>query len=172
MLLWIPSPAGAAAAHHHNNHHHLDDEKGDKLRRRAAEARYRNILMVAGLFILAFFATVSQVQYTQKRHQLPALRIPGGGGGDPNEPVLLEETSPDQQQAKEAADRMRKVPREEKEEESSAAAAEQPDDFFVPHSHLPEDSIYRLTMTDVTGNKVDLSQFVGMVSLVVNTACH
>ena len=46
------------------------------------------------------------------------------------------------------------------------------DDFFVPHAHLPENSIYRLKMTDVTGNEIDLSQFSGMVSLVVNTACH
>jgi len=46
------------------------------------------------------------------------------------------------------------------------------DDFFQPHAHLPENSIYRLTLTDVTGNQVDMSQFAGMVSLVVNTACH
>ena len=58
------------------------------------------------------------------------------------------------------------------EEPANEAAAEAVDDFFVPHAHLPENSIYRLTMTDVTGNDVDLSQFSGMVSLVVNTACR
>lgn len=173
MLLWIPSPSGAPShqhGHHHsnnNNNSHFDDnEKGDKLRRRAAEARFRNILMAVGLFILAFFATVSQVQYTQKRHHQPSLRIPGG---NPNDPV--EELTPEQQHQQQQAKKA-ELSNEGKLKENNDLSKDQPDDFFVPHSHLPENSIYRLTMTDVTGNKIDLSQFAGMVSLVVNTACH
>jgi hypothetical protein len=162
MLLWMPptSPAAAGTTH-------PDDigEKGDKIRRRAAQARARNVLMVVGLFLLAFFATFSQVQYTSKRkHENDE---PGGSlrvaiatkaviNSDVKEnvPQATKEENPVEQ--REAAD----------ENEESA------DDFFVPHAHLPENSIYRLQMADVTGNSIGLGQFSGMVSLVVNTACH
>ena len=150
MLLWIPPCADTAAAATMD-----DNEKGDKLRRRAAEARVRNILMAAGLFILAFFATISQVQYTQKRHPQQLLR---------QATTTAEEMTPEQE-AKLAA-------KAAQPEVKVAEEAVSVDDFFVSHAHLPENSIYRLSLTDVTGNSVDLSQFSGMVSLVVNTACH
>lgn len=179
MLLWIPRPCDAPSHHHHPHHHHHhhyhhdDNEKGDKLRRRAAQARLRNILMAVGLFILAFFATVSQVQYTQKRHS--TLRIPGGAGLAPPDQEENEMAPEQEVQAMAAAQQQqpkeKKAPTKKGEEEEQQAE-ESLDDFFVPHAHLPENSIYRLTMTDVTGNQVDLSQFSGMVSLVVNTACH
>lgn len=113
--------------------------------------------MVLGLFVLAFFATVSQVQYTKKRRHPPSLR------------TQLSQASPGKegplgQQGKEYSSQEKKETAEVKPDEA--------DDFFVPHAHLPENSIYRLTMPDVTGNTLDLSQFTGMVSLVVNTACH
>ena len=41
----------------------------------------------------------------------------------------------------------------------------------ISHGELPPNSIYRLDMPDVHGKKVSLSQFAGMVTLVVNTAC-
>lgn len=158
MLLWIPPYPSAAQTHHGV----LDDnEKGDKLRRRAAQARCRNILMVIGFFILAFFATVSQVQYTQQRHAQPGLRTSDGRERPSSEDLTPEE------EAKLAA--KAKNTDEETDEEKPVSVD---DDFFAPHADLPEDSIYRLTLTDVTGNQVDMSQFAGMVSLVVNTACH
>ena len=120
--------------------------------------------MVIGLFLLAFFATVSQVQYTQKRHSRPSLlrRIPAA---QDEAAAAQGELTPEQEGAAMAG---QAVPAKEKEEEEEESV----DDFFVPHAHLPENSIYRLTMTDVTGNAVDFSQFSGMVSLVVNTACQ
>jgi hypothetical protein len=36
---------------------------------------------------------------------------------------------------------------------------------------LPSNSIYRLAVPDADGRDVDLSQFAGRVTLVVNTAC-
>jgi hypothetical protein len=36
---------------------------------------------------------------------------------------------------------------------------------------LPSNSIYRLAVPDAAGRDVDLSQFAGRVTLVVNTAC-
>eukprot|EP00977_Amphora_coffeiformis_P022140 scaffold10526_cov139-Amphora_coffeaeformis.AAC.3 len=155
MLLWIPPSPSA------QTHGHLDDnEKGDKLRRRAAQARFRNVLMVLGLFMLAFFATVSQVQYTQQRRAQPSLRIPGGRDRPHSDDLTPEQVAKLAAKAKDE---------EETDEEQQPLVV---DDFFQPHAHLPENSIYRLTLTDVTGNQVDMSQFAGMVSLVVNTACH
>ena len=179
MLLWIPRPG--SPAHHHGGSHYLhhhnnaannidDNEKGDKLRRRAAQARTRNILMAVGLFLLAFFATVSQVQYTQKRHgvQQPSLRTPGV----PRDQVVVQDsTISDQQKHSQKAVQAAVEPKE-KEAPQEEGEPEAADDFFLPHAHLPENSIYRLSLTDVTGNSIDLSQFSGMVSLVVNTACH
>ena len=157
MLLWIPTSPSA------QTHGHLDDnEKGDKLRKRAAQARFRNILMVIGLFMLAFFATVSQVQYTQQRRAQPSLRIPGGR--DRSEDLTPEQVA---ERAASAAKAKEDMNEEEIDEEPLTV-----DDFFEPNAHLPENSIYRLKLPDVTGNQVDMSQFAGMVSLVVNTACH
>lgn len=180
MLLWIPPSARLGGGSTTPSHHHHDDnEKGDKLRRRAAEARLRNILMAVGLFLLAFFATVSQVQYTQKRHhQPPSLRSISGKvkSGE------IERPSQQQREVK-GADALKdagltveqEYEKEQQQQRHGEKGDEEPlsvDDFFVPHAHLPENSIYRLTMTDVTENPVDLGQFSGMVSLVVNTACH
>ena len=135
--------------------------------------------MAVGLFLLAFFATVSQVQYTQKRHhQPPSLRSISGKvkSGE------IERPSQQQREVK-GADALKdagltveqEYEKEQQQQRHGEKGDEEPlsvDDFFVPHAHLPENSIYRLTMTDVTENPVDLGQFSGMVSLVVNTACH
>jgi len=39
-------------------------------------------------------------------------------------------------------------------------------------SLLPPDSVYNLKVDDCEGNKVDLEQFAGSVSLIVNVASH
>lgn len=39
-------------------------------------------------------------------------------------------------------------------------------------SELPQNSIYRVSVKGAEGDLVDLDQFSGMVSLVVNTACR
>jgi hypothetical protein len=160
MLLWMPpsSPPAAGTTH-------PDDigEKGDKIRRRAAQARARNVLMVVGLFLLAFFATFSQVQYTSKRkHENDE---PGGSLRIANDKAVETDVQENVPQAIEKAEVI-------EQREAAVENEESADDFFLPHAHLPENSIYRLQMEDVTGNSIDLGQFSGMVSLVVNTACH
>jgi hypothetical protein len=163
MLLWMPpsSPPAAGTTH-------PDDigEKGDKIRRRAAQVRARNVLMVVGLFLLAFFATFSQVQYTSKRkHENDE---PGGSLRIANDKAVKAVQTDVQEDVPLVAEEAEAVEQREAAVENEESA----DDFFVPHAHLPENSIYRLQMEDVTGNSIDLGQFSGMVSLVVNTACH
>jgi len=114
--------------------------------------------------MLAFFATVSQVQYTQERRAQPSLRIPGGKDRPHSEDLTPEQMAELGAKSKDLDDK------EESDEEHQRPPIV--DDFFEPHPHLPQNSIYRLTIPDVTGNRVDMSQFAGMVSLVVNTACH
>jgi hypothetical protein len=171
MLLWMPPTAnGVGTTPTHTNHNHVDDnEKGDKLRRRAAQARARNTLMVLGLFLLGVFATISQVEYTKRRHTQPSLR-------SPSQKMIPHLTPSEEYELEQGVKRSVKVNHHEKKLDNENTEKENLpvviDDFFVPHAHLPENSIYRLTdMTDVTGNSVDLSQFTGLVSLVVNTAC-
>lgn len=36
---------------------------------------------------------------------------------------------------------------------------------------LPQESVYRLSVPDDTGNLVSLSKYAGIVTLIVNTAC-
>ena len=48
----------------------------------------------------------------------------------------------------------------------------QPSDRSLLISSLPETSIYRLQLPDINGKTLDFSQFIGQVTMVVNTACQ
>lgn len=152
-------------------HTHNDEgEKGDKLRRRARARRLQNAFVCMGILCITFVATVAQFKHNKRlsseddEDETKGLRFRRQRAMAAGHLPLHE--SPPAHMVK-AQHKNRHVVEE-------AVPANKQDDFFDPdeHARLPENSIYRLSVDNLLGEKESLARFAGMVTLVVNTACR
>lgn len=119
-----------------------DDEKSGKLRRRAKRKRHVwRILWMVGFLATVALIAVMQRDYTKQRHRKP-VNIRGTAS---------------------------KNVKEEQQKRTNEETTDGSDKSSI--RRLPENSIYRLSVTDIYGELVSLSRYIGKVTLVVNTAC-
>jgi hypothetical protein len=158
MLLWIePRLTG------------LDDdyEKGAKLRRQAARRRLlQSILSLIGCLCVVCCQIVYEFTYREDHVKKEQQQQQSKKSNIRKKKAWSKKKDISVIHKKEVVPSIKPLSMEELEKEESL------DDFFDTGLHLPDDSIYRLVMEDIHGEVISLSQFAGMVTLVVNTACQ
>jgi hypothetical protein len=175
MLLWIESKSSHAYLDHNDEH-----EKGAKLRRAAARRRLvRSILSIFGCICVVLCQILYERTYRHDQEVIKerTLQKQEKDSKKLRTRLVQETISQIQQQKNHRSSRRQHEQLSKKTKADSLKSLHahdietSTDDLLNVGIDLPQNSIYRLTVKDLHGETVRLSQFAGLVSVVVNTAC-
>jgi hypothetical protein len=169
MLLWLHPTTKTTNSLMVDNNNHDDGEKGTKILRHKA---YKKQMLQLLVLIIVFIITLSVVTTMQYHHHNyhPHQKVRGGIRRSKNyhqdtsrnsnhknlnvqnhriDAVVGDETLSN-----------RRVPKQQQQQQQQQYDAV-----------LPINSIYRLSLLDINENLQSLQKYIGMVTLIVNTAC-